>query len=459
MACHVGGSVRVTEQRLSSAPGDGPSWGGILSLMVYIAALQYSYAAFVVPNFEYWGFGDTHVPAVRTATSWILALLPALFLRRRIERPSEFLVLLQYLIIYVPTLFLLEKSVNPELGAGESTRLAFALAAGMLVLVAGTRLRPLKLRRIELPQQLFWYGFTALGLGLIGYLAGTLGGGFRLAGLEEMYEVREATASTIEEAGLGLAGYALMWLGGFVLPLAFALAVTRAHPFLLLPVAAGYVFAFGLGGSKQTLFAIVYLGGIYIWTRIAPHRRTVWLALGLSVMLLVPAALQVAGPIGELVGRWYTLIVNVRIFSIPQLSIAQYFDFFSGNPLTYGSHIKGISAFVAYPYASDIPYTVGEYYYGRPIGANVGMWAQDGIAAFGLPGVLIVSVVAALVFWLLDSVAVGLDRNLVIVSLGVIATTLTNVSLFTSLVSGGLAIAIATLWLLPRQGTAVPRQP
>jgi hypothetical protein len=250
-----------------------------------------------------------------------------------------------------------------------------------------------------------------------------------------------------------------MWLAGFFLPLAFAVAVQRRRPLWMGLVVAGYVLAFGLAGSKQTLFALGYLAAIFVWTRFVPRRRFAWLAIGFAILLLVPELLQLLGPTGELVGRWYTLIVNVRIFGIPQLSIAQYYDFFASNPLTYGSHIKGVDLLVAYPYSTDVPFTVGEFFYGRPIGANVGMWAQDGIASFGILGVILVSVVAATVFWLLDSVSVGLDARMVIVSLGVIATSLTNVSLFTTLLSGGLLLAIFSLWLMPRErDTVVPEQ-
>jgi hypothetical protein len=140
----------------------------------------------------------------------------------------------------------------------------------------------------------------------------------------------------------------------------------------------------------------------------------------------------------------------MRTFSSPGIAIAQYYEFFSTHPLTLGSHITGLSWLVDYPYDYDIPQTLGYYYYGTLVTANANFWAQDGLASFGVIGLGLVSVIAAFVFWILDSVTRGLSMKFVIPALVGILVSFANVSLFTTLVTGGLGFFILICVFMPR---------
>ena len=77
---------------------------------------------------------------------------------------------------------------------------------------------------------------------------------------------------------------------------------------------------------------------------------------------------------------------QLRIFCIAPLALVQYYDFFSSNPLTYMSHVTGFNLLIDYPYERDLGKLVGRYQYDGAINVNAGLWASDGIAAFGLFG-------------------------------------------------------------------------
>lgn len=77
------------------------------------------------------------------------------------------------------------------------------------------------------------------------------------------------------------------------------------------------------------------------------------------------------------------------------------------------------------------------------------MWAQDGIASFGLIGIPIVSAIAVLVFWLLDSIAKTHDHRLATIALGNIALIFANGSIFTTIVSGCLFLLVIALYFYP----------
>jgi hypothetical protein len=167
--------------------------------------------------------------------------------------------------------------------------------------------------------------------------------------------------------------------------------------------------------------------------------------------MLVPVLLPFDDGLGALIKLWWVAIVDMRTFSIPGLSIPQYFDFFSSHPLTFGSHVTGINWFINYPYDIDIPRTIGYYYYGQQeLTANATFWSQDGLAAFGTMGIVVVTFFAAFILWLLDSATQGLKIQFVLTALVGTILAFTNTSLFTTLLTGGLGLFLLACVLMPR---------
>lgn len=144
-------------------------------------------------------------------------------------------------------------------------------------------------------------------------------------------------------------------------------------------------------------------------------------------------------------------LVFMRTFGSSGLTTAWYHDFFLRNPLTYYSHIKGISWFVLYPYNNPLGIEVGSFYSGNPtLDDNAHFWATDGLAAWGLSGVLLVSIVCAFVFWLFDSTARGHDLRFATLLVTFEALNLGNTSIFTTLLSGGLGLMMIFLYFAPQ---------
>jgi hypothetical protein len=160
--------------------------------------------------------------------------------------------------------------------------------------------------------------------------------------------------------------------------------------------------------------------------------------------------LSVVSP--PIVSKWYIAIINFRTFSVPQIVIAQYYEFFKHNPLTYMSHVNGLNWFLAYPYDGPYPVLIGEYFYGSSMNANAGLWAGDGLAGFGLPGIIIMSSVCAFVFWILDSVSRRNDPAFIAGAMTLIVVSFTNTPLSTTFLSGGLGLLFLAVLTMPRGG-------
>lgn len=423
----------------------------ILGVVAYISAFLFSYEQWVAPRYAGWGLSYREVPAGYILISWALCLISALWMPRDLTRPSQLLFYIQYFVIFIPTSFILYHSGRPGLPPEEVLIIILALFSGLTILQASYKLPLLDIKRDGLSARVFWRVFWCVAVGLAVYLLSVFGSRFQLADFKGIYDVRRASSEIVAASGSTFVGYAQMWLSGFILPFLFSVGVFRRRWGFVVTAAAGYLYLLGIGGSKSTMLAVVYLSAIYFLVRSGGKNAGVKIAICFAGLLLFPAAFALTESAGGAIDTWYVAIIHTRIFNIPQLSIGQYYSFFENHPLTYGSHISGINQFITYPYDMDMPRTIGKYFYHAELTANVNMWAQDGIASFGLMGIPIVSAIAAVVFWFFDSIAKLHDVRFVTVTLGNIALIFANGSLFTTIISGGLFLLIVTLYFYPAE--------
>jgi hypothetical protein len=140
----------------------------------------------------------------------------------------------------------------------------------------------------------------------------------------------------------------------------------------------------------------------------------------------------------------------MRYFGYQGLSTVVYAKFAEANGYTYWSHVTGVSAFVTYPFTESIPWAVASYWL-KTTGTSAPShpWAQDGLAAAGLGGVLLISPVVAGVFWLTDSLTARARSEVLVPLLMIQGILLSESSLFTQLVSNGWLLACMLMWIAP----------
>jgi hypothetical protein len=421
----------------------------LLLVAAYYMAFQVSYREFLEPGQGYFGFSLNPVPFEHLVLCWAVVLIPALWLPLSIRRPSQVLFLLQYFVLFIPATIVVYNAGRPRLAPQDAALLVTAMFAGLTIWQATYLLPLLRLERARLAPGLFWTLFGAGMLLCLGLVASVLGSNFRLANLVDIYDVRFAAAERLGSASGQAANYAQGWLLGFFLPLTLAAGALLQRRILVLAAVLGYMFLFGVAGAKSALIAAPLLLGLAVWSRARSGPETHMLVVALTAALLFPAVFRLFGALGEFLELWYVALVHSRIFGIPQLLMAQYLEYFGQHPYTYWSHVHGIDVLVGYPYDLDVPRVLGSYYYGPDVGSNAGLWAQDGIAAIGLAGIPLVSLIAAAFLWFFDSVARGLPLSLTVVSVGFIAISFTNTSFATTLVTGGALLLLVALWFMP----------
>ena len=413
----------------------------------FIGLFQWVYISWLHPTFDYIGFHYETPPLSCVILSWLLAALPSLWLAFRLERPSQLILWILYLAVFIPSTFV------PLFIGLQSYQdvviLMLTLFGGFVVMSLGTALPILKLRYFKISSTVLWTGLWVVIFGLFCWVVTVFAGNIHLVSFHEVYEkIRFSGAEVASGTGVG---YAVMWLAGAFNPFLMTWGLMYKRPNYFIIGALGQILLYCTGGLKSILLSVIILPALWMILRVDGAKFALRLTWGAAALLLVTNCLnQLAGEIGR-TQMMFSAIVLMRTFGVPGLATGQYSAFFSDHPVTHLSHVSGINAFVDSPYQGSIGKEVGFFYSGNvDYNANAHLWSMDGLAGFGLPGILMISVLCALVFWILDSAVSGDDPRFAALATSFAAYNLSNVSLFTTLLSGGLFFSIALLYLKPR---------
>lgn len=424
---------------------------------IYVGVFNATYRDLVAPTFEGWGLGSRPIPALNFWISSVLCVLPASWIPLEFKRPSLLLFYAQYFLMFIPASFIVYSSVRPEISSDAGLLLVCLMFVGLSVIQASYLFPTIRLTAFRLTPEAFWLLFCLAFVLMMGYLVVTLAGNFRLVSFEDVYTVRAAMSQTLQATGSRFGLYAQALISAVFLPIIFATGMWLKRRWVILPVVIGYTFLFGIGGAKGAALAIIFLPLVYALLSRPQSVVAPTLLLSLVGLLLVG---YVVGHIASAqVAKLYIAVVHFRFLTVPPLTIPQYYDFFQNHPVTHLSHVSGLNVLLQYPYETDIPYTLGTYFYHVPVGANSGFWAGDGIAGFGVGGIVLMSVVCALVFWLLDTCSAEFNPRFVGSTLSYCIVFFGNVPLFTTLVTGGLGFLMLAMLIAPRSEQGIVRFP
>jgi hypothetical protein len=419
----------------------------VLGIVAYVAAFQWMYATWLSPTFGYWGFAYEQVPGQYLAIAWVLSVLPALWLPVVLTRPSQMICWVLFLTVFIPSMFV-------PLFAGlqdvqKVANLMLTLFAGFGLVSAVYWLPLLTLPNFKIPPALFWSCFSGAAVCLIAWVVAVYIGHFRFVTFGEIYQQLRFSGQELA-MGTGVS-YAVMWLSGSFAPILMSWALVAKRYRWFFVGAAVQVALYSTAGLKSILLSVVVVPILFILVRgdrVPFASKLTWLAAlgfaGLNLSNLLA---------GELSESHFMLssIVFMRTAGTAGLSTAQYHDFFSEHPVTYYSHVNGINLFVDYPYSQALGREIGYCYSGRTdLNSNAHLWCMDGLAGLGLPGILLISLLCAAAFWLLDSAAKGHPIAFSATAMNFAALNLSNASLFTTLLSGGLIFSIVMFYFMPR---------
>lgn len=412
---------------------------------LYVACFQWIYIHYLYPTLAYLGFDFNPPRTPYLALAWTLALLPCLWMPLRLARPSQLAYWVLYIAVIIPSMFVpLYAEMEP---AGEIAVVMVVFLLGFL-LIGSSYCLPLAAigKRVFAPARIL-RAMALLGGVLALWMLIVFRRHLDFVSFNEVYDLRDAANDVAEGSAVN---YAFMLMTGAVNPFFMAYGLFCRRRGMVLGAAAGQLLVYCIGGTKGSILSIAFIPAMYalLALRRIPFGVKI-AAAALALMTSFCAAYAIAGDEAGDILSLALFVVFSRTLGMGGLLTAQYYDFFQRNPFTYWSHVKGVNWFMHYPYRYPVGQELGISYAGTTaLDATTHFLATDGIEACGLAGVLVIAIFCAFVFWVLDSAAQGHDPRLAALACTYSAYNLANISIFTTLLSGGLGLLILVLYLL-----------
>lgn len=417
-------------------------------LGTYIFLYDYLYVSFLSPRYAYMGFVSQSGNVSEFVFACSAIFLAPLILPTSLKRFSDYFLWFMFSFGFIPGVLTVAR-----MGTFSDDRyiLIFLLTISLFLLAVITRSFPSPFVAIAGHQRFTNVNYLILiTVGSLLALVVVFHSIMGFSTIETIYDQR-AQAGGFGAGRLTL--YFLTWTPYAFLPLLFAIGIRDRRWGLLLFSCVGFLIIFMINGAKIVFVIPAMMVGVnYLFSRGLARRPGRLLTIPIASMIFVWLIVLVSG---TQFSTFMTFLISqlfMRALAIQAVMLGVYAEFFSENPLTYMSHVTGISALIDYPYSEPIGYVVGKYLVGGDgFNANAGFWATDGIAAFGLIGIPIASVLVGFLLVFINMVSARSNPAFIAVVLTPFCLTAVNTSFFTALITGGGFVAAILCAKLPKR--------
>ncbi len=415
----------------------------LIACLVYAAMLKWSYSR-VEGVVGFPGMTTRDVPVVYSLFGFVvIGWVAAFVLPRRATRPSHVALWVLFLTWFVPCL-LLTYHVG-RLPPDVIFRFVLGITGAFLILTLLCRGRPLTPPRLRIEHTAFAIGLAAVTLPLT-VAVFIVARQTSLDPTTSLFDLTLVLARRLEARSVMadhvLLGYGMATLGSSLAPICLAYGfLTRRHVFTALG-AAGLLSLFVMDGTKSNIFLPVMLTGFMVLAE--RPGRSFGLALALGLTALVAGSMYMWLAQGNL---WLSALLVRRMIVAKAMTMGAYFETFRGAPV-YMKDTSLVNLFGMRP-AVDKSNLVGEVFgAGIEENWNGSTWAEM-YGDFGMPGLLIASVVMALILRCYDGTTKRAPFPLVCAMAGYGAYVWGETAVTTSILTYGV---LATLVLLSHYG-------
>ncbi|MBC1935870.1 hypothetical protein HCA69_05785 [Listeria grandensis] len=403
----------------------------VLGVVLYILSLYIAYIQMISPAYSYYQLINLHPSLLICTLSSLVAILPSFWSSYQVNRPSQVIYWVLYLFAYIPVMIIPDFIRENPMDSFWMFKITVFIS--LIALYGATKLPLILIKNLKVPQQIANMGLLVFTITLYSIIIGTFGFHINPVAFSEVYSLRESFRLETNK----VAGYALVWLSKIMDIFFVAVGWLQGNLLLIFLGVIGQLYVYSITGHKSVAVSLGLL--IIILYCLKKNGSTfgikfIWLILGLVL--------------GTMLLDWlnkditFTEIFTRRMLLLPGALSSLFFDFFSTHEKTYLGH-SILRNFLDYPYEGNPSNVIGLEYFGSlATSANANMWA-DGFSAFGYGGVLIFSLLLALILWIYDSISK--QRNLM-VSVGLMvmpAWSLVDSSFIIALFTNGIFIAIA----------------
>jgi hypothetical protein len=420
-----------------------------LTILLEIELLIYAHSTFVAPLYYYLGIPYSEIDT--TEHLWLIAmvLFASLFLPQNFQRVSGLISWLLFVFCFVPSLVMstIIGVLRPEI----LFQLQMSLLTGMIAILAIPRPAATHFPVTTISSTNFWVIVMLLYFGFIGWIIGTNYGNMNIVGMADVYVQRFSANGNV-----GASAYAMGILSGSIDPFLMAVGLVQRKPLLFILGALGQVVVYAVLAQKFVFLSIFYIPGFFYLLggrkfREDPSSARLSRLAILSVVILLVGSVIMSfrrSDGSQALDDMGTLLL-MRQFSLPGGLVAQYAAYFTDHPLTYFTHISIVKAVFGAVYTRDVGLEIGSYLVNGGIGmnANANFFASDGIAALYLLGPVTMGIVVGLCLRFFDMVVGREQLAIAGLTLTAFGFSLSESSLFTSLLTGGGFLCLPVLYL------------
>lgn len=411
---------------------------GLLNAAVY----HFAYVDFLYVVFDYAGFHYEQTSSGYFVWTYLVAALPLLAARESNE-PSAVGCALIYGLSYVPiqlTFTFLWSEKTAELLLIQ-TLLAMSMAV-MFRNAAPARVccaaRDKAFENVFFEHNCLTTTIKVLSLIGLGLLLMEFHSIMKFVSFEDVYDLR-GDAAQIKSSTL--TNYLIMWLTYCFGPFYIARALVRGSVKDWTAGMVMFMLIYSATGSKLALLTPLFM----VAMKYIENGRDEFLIRFLTIVVLSVSALVIVIP-QEGILRWINAIFLMRVFGSNGWAGAVYYEYFANHGFTFYTHIGPVKAlFGGYPYGENsLGQEIAKFYFNSDSSnVNAGFWASDAFAAFGVPGIPVVTVFLCWFMRHLDRLARNFPLRLINLWLLGFWMALMNVPLSTALLScGGLMVVL-----------------
>ena len=419
----------------------------IALISLYTVVLIWNYIVWLAPVWGYMGVDYSPVGTYYFLACLIASVLPSIWIPISISRPTMVTYWILYLLTYIP--MIVGVSLSPKFTFIQVILFQLSCLFSFTLTGAGYYFKLIKIKEKYIPKFNFWVAFYSAMFLMFLYVIYIFKGNFKLVSPfdENLYDLRFSGRDVAE--GDKLVGYFTQWLSGAFLPFLLAIGIVYKKKLLILISCIGQIILYSTAANKAFILSIIYMVGIYYITK-KTSKFGIFLTFFLIILITFLTFSQIYFEDDfKLIFFPITSIIMLRTISISTINAVNYYDFFSNNPFTYYSHINIIGKFIRYPY--------GDLALGQVIGVtmsgnadsnwNANFYITDGFVAMGYSGLIIIGIISGLIFYIIDSLIKSQNIILCTLLITISSVSLMNVSIFTTLLTGGLIYLILFLVL------------
>lgn len=406
--------------------------------IAFVGALNFAHANYLYPVHEFWGFPFYPMGVVEWLFLISATAVASLTLPHYVNRPSALVLLILYLLVYLPSLTI-TLATKPDALDSYGYELV-ALVFGFGCVGIGTRAFAHSNRgrsqRVLLGRQSQVFLLLVF-LALFFFILFSFRDVIRFVGLDDIYVQRAAGRSrNLLEA------YSQTYLGYVFSPAVFAIGLLRKNYIFLALGMAGFALMFGVTAERSIFLLPLAIAGLHLImrSRLASKALASWTILSLAVVVMIAVYFEGSHRAFEVLA----LYLVFRVVAIPGSMFWQYSDVFSGVGQTYWSNVTGVSLLIDVPTVfagaqnwPQLGYLVAREILNLESNSNANLFAYDGIAAAGAMGILAASFFLGSWLVVLDRVTKGADPVFVLLITFPMAFSLTNGSVFSLMLSFG----------------------